>query len=343
MRPHALALLLLLFALAQAGPGAWSAGAASTWIVTPFWLVAMCGFLLASFALFGLRRLQPIATGSAFAATFASAALLHLAGAMAWSAAYLIIGALLAFLTRWWARCSHPEIHTRTVSTTSELEVVDLPTRWDRVGAALAYGFLLVTATLIVARPWHQRWGTRAAERGAPIDFEEGVEVPRYRVDRAVSIAAPPEQVWPWLAQIGQDRAGFYSYDWLERAFGDDVHNADSLVPAWQQRQVGDLVRAAQPTFLSGRLGDSLGWRISAWDPPRSLSLEKWGTFVVVAAGGDSSRLIVHERGSGRPRIAALPAALLSFYFVEPAHFVMERGMLLGIKARAEARHASGG
>ena len=43
------------------------------------------------------------------------------------------------------------------------------------------------------------------------------------------------------MAQIGQDRGGFYSYDWLERAFGDDVHNADSLVPAWQQRKVGVL------------------------------------------------------------------------------------------------------
>lgn len=343
MRPHALALLLLLFALAQAGPGTWSAGAASPCIVTPFWLVAMCGFLTASFALFGLRRLQPIATASAFAATFASAALLHLAGAMAWSAAYLAIGATLAFLTRWWARCSHPEIHTRTVCTTSALEVVDQPTPWDRIGATLAYGVLLVTAALIVARPWHQRWGTSASERGGAIPYEDAADAPRHRVDRAVSIAASPEQVWRWLAQIGQDRAGFYSYDWLERAFGDDVHNADSLVPAWQERQVGDLVRAAQPSFFSGRLGDSLGWRITAWDPPRTMSLDRWGTFVIAKTGPNASRLIVHERGSGRPHLAALPRAVLSFYFVEPAHFVMERGMLLGIKSRAESAQAVGG
>lgn len=343
MRPHALALLLLLFALAQAGPGAWSAGAASPWIVTPFWLVAMCGALVAALALFGLRRLQPIATVSAFAATFASAALLHLAGAMAWSAAYLGIGAVLAFLTRWWARCSHPEIHTRTVCTRSDIEVTDVPTPWDRIGATLAYGFLLLTAALIVVRPWHQQWGASVAELGGSFSYEDAADAPRHRVDRAVSIAAPPEQVWPWLAQIGQDRAGFYSYDWLERAFGDDVHNADSLVPAWQERQVGDFVRAAQPSFLSGRLGDSLGWRITSWDPPRTMSLDRWGTFVIASAGPDSSRLIVHERGGGRPHLAALPLAVVSFYLVEPAHFVMERGMLLGIKARAESSKAVGG
>lgn len=196
MRPRLLALVLFLFALAQAGPGVWAGSAASPWIVTPLWLLAMCGFLGASFALFGLRRLQPYAELLAFSATFASAALLHFAGAMWWSAAYLLIGALLSTLTRWWARCSHPEIHTRTLSTTSEMEVVDAPSIFERAGAALAYAFLSVTAALILARPWHQSWGTTEAERAANVRNANGVESPRYPFTRAVSVAAPPEVVW---------------------------------------------------------------------------------------------------------------------------------------------------
>ncbi len=113
------------------------------------------------------------------------------------------------------------------------------------------------------------------------------------------------------------------------------------LSPEWQVRQVGDVVRGAQPTFLGGHFGDSLGWRVTTWDPPRSMTLENWGTFVVVPVGRDSSRLLVHERGGGRPRLAALPNALLAFYLIEPAHFVMERRMLLGIKARAESARVS--
>ena len=341
MRPYFLALLLLPFALAQAGPGIWAAGAASPWLVTPLWLLAMCGLLAASFALFGLRRLQPHAETLTVAATAASATLLHLAGAMLWSAVYLLIGVVLSVLTRWWARCSHPEIHTRTVTTTTELPV-DTPTTVDRVGAVVAYGALLLTATLIVARPWHQSWGTTPDERDTSIAYVRGKEAPRYRVDRGVSIDAPAARVWPWIAQIGQDRAGFYSYDWMERAVGDEIHNADSLVPAWQVRQVGDVVRGAQPTYLGGRLGDSLGWRVAAWDPPHRMTLEGWGTFVVVPTGDRTSRLLVHEPGGGRPNLVALPTALLAFYLIEPAHFVMERRMLLGIKERAEAMQTSG-
>ena len=50
----------------------------------------------------------------------------------------------------------------------------------------------------------------------------------------AVTIDAPPQRVWSWLVQTGQDRAGFYSYDWLERLFGADIRNVYEVRPAWQ-------------------------------------------------------------------------------------------------------------
>jgi len=50
---------------------------------------------------------------------------------------------------------------------------------------------------------------------------------------------APPEAVWPRLAQIGEGRGGFYSYDWLERMAGAKIHNADVIHPEWQELGVG--------------------------------------------------------------------------------------------------------
>jgi hypothetical protein len=59
---------------------------------------------------------------------------------------------------------------------------------------------------------------------------------------RSVRIAAPPERVWPWVAQIGQERGGFYSYTWLENLIGCDIANADRIHEEWQHPRVGDQV-----------------------------------------------------------------------------------------------------
>ena len=158
-----------------------------------------------------------------------------------------------------------------------------------------------------------------------------------YRIDHAVTIQAPVDSVWQWLAQIGQDRGGFYSYDWLERVFGADIRNADAIVPEWQSRIAGDFVRAVQPSYLGGILGHNLGWNVRQVEPGRAIVLENWGAFVLEPMGPRLTRMHIRTRGAGVPTasgIAITPASLLLF---EPAHFIMERGMLLGIKERAEA------
>lgn len=339
MRPFFLALSLLLHALAHAAAGMWATGRAPAYVVTPLWLVAMCGFLAAAFALFGLERLRPHAERLTVVATIASAVLLRLAGVGLWSFAGLAIGVAFCALVRWWARCTHPEIHTPTFSTGEFAAVIERAPRWRRLGAAVAYLWIAGTALLIVLRPWMQAWGSTAEERSASVPGLAPEGPVTYRIDHGVTVRAPAASVWPWVAQVGQDRAGFYSHDWLERAFGDDIRNADSLVPAWQERAVGDLVRAAQPDYLGGRLGRDLGWTVTYWDPPRAMVLQNWGAFVVSPVDDSTSRLRVHTRGEGAPSMAVIPLAALSFYTLEPAHFVMQRAMLLGIKARAE-RHA---
>lgn len=62
----------------------------------------------------------------------------------------------------------------------------------------------------------------------------------------AVTIQATADEVWPWIAQLGPGRGGFYSYDWLENVAGADIHSADTVVDRWQQVAVGDVVNLAR-------------------------------------------------------------------------------------------------
>jgi hypothetical protein len=162
-----------------------------------------------------------------------------------------------------------------------------------------------------------------------------------YRIDHAITINAPADSVWPWLVQIGQDRGGFYSYDWLERAFGADIHNSDRIVPEWQERRVGDLVRVVQPAYLGGILGDSLGWNIDDIEPGRAIVLHGWGAFVLSPTGPNTTRMHIRTRGAGVPTLSGVALTPVGLLVFEPAHFIMERAMLRGIKARAEKAVAS--
>jgi hypothetical protein len=116
---------------------------------------------------------------------------------------------------------------------------------------------------------------------------------------------------------------------------GDHITNADRIHPEWQRRAVGDLVRATQPDYLGGRLGD-LGWRVAELDSGRAIVLENWGAFVVHPVDGRTTRLIVRTRGAGTPSLRATVLGPLSVFVMEPAHFIMQRGMLRGIRDRAE-------
>jgi hypothetical protein len=155
---------------------------------------------------------------------------------------------------------------------------------------------------------------------------------------RAVTIDAPAEDVWPWLVQIGYGRGGFYSYDWLENAFvglfggTPGYRSAARILPEHQRVNLGDYIPAAPPDVMGGRLVDMARWKVLAVEPNRALVLEGWGAFVLARLNEGTTRLIVRSRGPG------VWGRFPHYLFWEPAHFVMERRMLLGIKARAERR-----
>lgn len=208
----------------------------------------------------------------------------------------------------------------------------------SRLIQRLLIAFMVYVAVMIAIRPWHSSWGSTRSEQQMELIGDPPLGQSHYRIDHSITINAPADSVWQWLVQIGQDRAGFYSYDWLERAFGGAIHNANRVVPEWQDRHQGDFVRAVQSTYLGGILGDSLGWRIDAIEPGRALVLHNWGAFVLSPIGPNTTRMHIRTRGDGVPTLAGSTITPLALLVFEPAHFIMERGMLYGIKARAEGQ-----
>jgi hypothetical protein len=209
------------------------------------------------------------------------------------------------------------------------------------VGRAFGLAFLVYAVVVTLLHPVIVRWGTTAAERATTLPGDEFVPDALYRLDHAVTIHAPADSVWPWLVQLGQDRGGFYSYAWLERLIGDDIHNADRIHPEWQQVKQGDLVRATQPEYLGGRFGD-LGWRVLAVVPGRAIVLENWGAFVLHPVDSGTTRFFVRTHGDGAPSVAGVLLGPLNVFVFEPAHFIMQRGMMLGVRDRAEAMMTGG-
>lgn len=200
----------------------------------------------------------------------------------------------------------------------------------------------------LLARPWQLRWGATVAEARTPLPGEELVPNASYMTTRAVTVHAPVEAVWPWLVQMGHGRAGFYTYDRLEQLVGDAIRSADHIVPELQQLAVGDTIR----------LSPVGGPKVALLDPGRTLVLFEtmdlrtgqsippvpptwWAidwtwSFTLRPTSDGATRLLVRTRASYRPRALLAPAKAL---LLEPTHLLMERGMLLGIKGRAE--HAS--
>ncbi|WP_278236863.1 SRPBCC family protein [Isoptericola sp. AK164] len=101
----------------------------------------------------------------------------------------------------------------------------------------------LTAAAGVVATGAHRRLGTTEAETRVWLPGDELLEGGVVQADRACTIAAPPPDVWPWIAQLGQDKAGFYSFEALENLVGCRITGATTIHPEWQDVQVGDAFR----------------------------------------------------------------------------------------------------
>lgn len=210
--------------------------------------------------------------------------------------------------------------------------------------AAGITGLVVLLLYLIAIRPWQARWGATDAEAGMTLPGDSLVLAPENQTTRAITINAPAASVWPWLVQMGQGRGGLYSYEMLENLIGCDMHNADRIVPEWQTIAIGDRVRmypegSGPPPYTIAEIyeGQALVTGHSA-DPggvPLTVSEQtKWTdtwAFVLIPDNQKSTRLIIRSRSAyADPTMSAIMS------MVEPGYFIMERGMLTGIKERAE-------
>jgi len=322
MRRTVAGLLLVAHGLAHTLAGMRATESAHPWLLTLAWGTALVGFVGAGLGLLGVRAMRPVWRRLAAAGVVGSVVLLAVGWPTPLAAAGLLVDGLVACLVLYsWNRESPGTGARARRPAARALEVV--------ATAALAS-----LAVLVAARPWHMRWGSTPAELRARLPGDDPLMRPTYQIQHAVTVHAGPDRIWPWLVQLGTDRGGFYSYAWLERRFGFEVNNADRIHPEWQRLAPGDTLFATRPGWLGFRR--RLGWRVETVRPDTVLVLENWGSFVLLPAGAGSTRLIARTRGAGPDGMASLVLAPLGFALFEPAHFIMQRKMLLTLKERAE-------
>ena len=214
----------------------------------------------------------------------------------------------------------------------------------------LSAGAVIAVLALVyhtVIRPWHLGWGTIDDEATRPLPGDDFASESNTPATHAISINASTKEVWPWLVQIGQGRGGFYSYTWLENLVSCQIENANQIVPEWQHLEVGDPI-ALHPNaprlnviVLEEHRALVLGGH-SDETPDNENERKRWQkygqsvfswAFVLDERSEDHTRLIVRARGHVG---VGWKASLMNYLTGEPAHFIMERKMLLGIKRRVE-------
>ena len=296
-------------------PGVWAPG------VDAVYFAAVVGFVAAGLAVLGVRPLRRLTPWDAVAGAACSCLSYAVLGNRdLWIGPALSVA--LAGATVAWVRVRW--IGALTLA----------PRWWHRAGHAAGLTVLLWVALAVGLWPHYRTWGATAPEWSLDLPGDRAPREPQFEILYAVTIDAPPAKVWPWLIQLGQDRAGFYSYDWLERLFGADVHNVREIRPDWQARDVGDLVPATQAGYLGGLFGERPGWRVALVEREHALVLAHWGAFVLHSDGDGRTRFLIRSTISNA-RIPAWAAPLDMVAFQLP-HFIMQRRMMLTIKTLAE-------
>ena len=202
--------------------------------------------------------------------------------------------------------------------------------RFLKIIGVLFAVIVIGVAALMLLMPWMDRWGASAQEIDASLSGDELVPSPRISYTRAISIDASPEQIYPWLVQIGADKGGWYSYSWLEtNALRCQNTNADRIHDEWQALKVGDKVKMCPDENMPP------AYEVAKIEPAQALVMghqdhgqwvEAW-QFILVPQADGTTRLVIRSRSAAEGWF---------WDIIRPGEFIMMRGMMLGIKERAE-------
>ena len=200
---------------------------------------------------------------------------------------------------------------------------------------AVAMCIALITPFLSSRR---RRWGATDEEIETSHPGDELVPEPKWSANHAISIHASPEQVWPWIAQIGQGRGGFYSYQKLENLTGCEIENSSRILEEHQHIGVGDPIKlhVEMPPMTVAILKKPtvLALYGNPAETENNAVLSTSWAFLLLGQPDGTSRLLSRTRyHHGDDFRSKLMGGL---WLIEPISFVMERKMLKVIKTLAE-------
>jgi hypothetical protein len=206
--------------------------------------------------------------------------------------------------------------------------------RWQ--SALLLVGVVLIGVIgsyALVIRPWHLHWGAGSEEVAMTLPGDKSAPLDAVSSTRAITIHAPASVVWEWLAQTGQNRGGdWQSYEWLENLFAADMRTSESLNPQFLELHPGDQLYM----HISAKDNPMMAITVEQVEPEQWLVLRGGWTFLLEPLDVETTRLVVRYP----MRSDEFVHPLLTYSIFEPAHFVMESGMMLGLKANAERTFA---
>jgi hypothetical protein len=208
----------------------------------------------------------------------------------------------------------------------------------------LAPGLGLAAGYALAVRPRLVRWGATDEEVRRPYPGADLIPGGERSATMAVTIEAEPSRLWPWLVQMGTDRAGWYSWDRLDNGGAQSSWEID---PAWQEIELEDRflsrpggeswfeVAALEPERFLG-LRASLDLRGRPFDPkgprPRVFSDSLW-CFLLEETPDGGTRMINSGYAAANPRTLARAG---DAFFWEPAHWIMQTRQWSGLRKRVE-------
>jgi hypothetical protein len=195
-----------------------------------------------------------------------------------------------------------------------------------------------LTSYHVIMRPKMLKRGATAEEVDSVLPGDEITPPNPFRSTMATTLEATPAEIWPWLVQVGWQRGAFYSYNKIEGLLGMDLKNANRIHQEWQGLKVGDVMWMSHPRLkylfpvtkaLTIDPFKTLVFAIYGPEGPNSTPSGAW-SFILEPIDDHTTRLIARFQVS----TPSFVGKMLFYGFMEPAHFLMQKGMFKGLKER---------